>query len=374
MILHLRQTEGGGGGADRVIAGLCGVVDRERFPFHVALLRLKTKDVSPLLREMSERGIPVSEFPGGRVLDLGQLRSLGRFIRDRKVRLLHSHDPKSDLVARLLALFHPGLKTLSTLHGWIGGTRKSDFYVWLDLAALKGFDRVIAVSNRNAEIARRAGVRRVEVVHNGIDTDWWKTDDASDRLCDGGASPLTVGFVGRLSREKGPADFVRLAAAILERRPESRFVVAGSGPEEENMKETTRSLGVEGAFRFCGFVDPGALKILYGEMDVLALTSTTEGLPMNALEASAMRVCVAAFGVGGLPEVVEDGRDGILVEYGDIPSLADRIVGLSSDPKTLRAMTGAAREKVEKRFSLRRAVGRIEEVYAELLSSKRPRS
>ncbi|MBN1867488.1 glycosyltransferase family 4 protein [Candidatus Sumerlaeota bacterium] len=374
MILHLRQTEGGGGGADRVIANVCAAIDKERFPFHVALLRLKTKDVSPLLGEMAERGVPVGEFAGGRLLDLGQLRSLGRLIRDKGIRLLHSHDPKSDVVARLLALFHRRVKTVSTLHGWVGGTRKSDFYVRLDLAVLRSFDKVIAVSNRNAEIARRAGVRRIEIVHNGIDTDWWRTEGERDRFCDGGAAPFTIGFVGRLSREKGPLDFVRLAEAILRRNRDCRFVVAGSGPEEGNAKSLARSLGIESALQFLGFLDPGALRSLYREMDVLALTSATEGLPMNALEASAMRVCVAAFDVGGLPEVVEDERDGILVGQGNVAGLAERIVRLAENPETIRAMGEEARRKIETRFSLRSSIRRIEAVYDKLLGRDPSRS
>ncbi len=362
MILHLRQTFGGGGGADRVIVNTFGHFDTQRFPMHVALLHSKYQDITPILSEMRASNIQCSDIPGTRFFDWAQFNALRQLINEKNIRLIHSHDPKVDVLARLLRLFHPRLKLVSTAHGWIGGTRKSDFYIRLDLMALRSFDRVFAVSKRNADIARAAGVRRVEVIHNGIDTAEWRPEPSA-----GSARPFTIGFVGRLSQEKGALDFVRLAQMLLKQDPQMEFLVAGEGPQSAEMRQLAMDLGVSPRMQFLGLLNQAELKQAYRKMDLLALTSVTEGLPMNILEACAMEIPVAAYAVGGIAEIIEHGQNGYLADYGRMEELAEAILKLAADGEQCRRLGQAARWRVEQQFSIQLMVTRIMSHYAELL-------
>lgn len=364
-ILYLRQAAGRGGGADRVILNTAGRLNPERFRVHLAYLRNRGNNISQILQELSAHGIESTELAGRRLFDLGQFRSLLGLIRERDVRLLHCHDPKSDVYGRLVKFFLPEIKVVSTLHGWIEGSKKSYLYNRLDRWALRKFEAVIAVSQHNAGVASASGIGRIEVMHNAIDTELWKRSNI--QRAGEPSEPFVIGFVGRLSAEKGAIDFVRVARAVLDRDGHCRFTVAGEGPEERGMKEAVGKLGLGEKFRFLGHVEQEELRKLYEGLDVLLLTSLSEGLPMSILEACAMEVCVVAPRVGGIPELITHAINGLLAGPGEIGTLAEHVLTLKSNPHLAQEVRRAAHSIVEEKFSLQANVRRLEELYTRLL-------
>ncbi|HUT24739.1 MAG TPA: glycosyltransferase family 4 protein [Sumerlaeia bacterium] len=368
-VLHLRTSSGPGGGPDKTILTTGGLIDRNQFDYAVAYLRRRGREIAPTLDNARRAGLECREFPGGAFFDPLQMIRLVRFIRSRGVTILHCHDPKSDLYGAALRPLLPSVHLVTTLHGWLPGARKR-FSNRMDLWALRRFDCILAVSRHTEAIARRHGIGNTRVVYNAIDTDEWRPVAEGSvaspvRKKDPGA--ILVGYVGRLRAEKGPLDFVRVAALIRERSPRCEFAVAGDGPQREEMAALAHELGVAEHFHFLGHVGGDALRSLYQSLGVLLSPSLTEGLPNNVLEACAMGVPVVATDVGGVGEIIAHGENGLLAQAGDVATLAEHVLAVASDQETGRRLAAKAREVVEERFSMTARTRQIEEIYAELV-------
>ena len=369
VILHIRTSSYGGGGPDKTILKSVQSYSHKGFELNVAYLRRNDRDITPILERAHAAGKEYYELPGKKFLDLHQLREVRQLIKKLDADILHCHDRKTDFYGILLRRQCPGLVIVSTMHGWITGGRIAWILNLLDRCILRSYDRVIAVSQSTKCKAARFGIRNVKVIYNAIDTKEWHRGSAADvEAIDlpGEPSTFRVGFVGRISWEKGPHLFVRTAAAVLEMEPDIRFVLSGEGPRLNKTRELVQSLGIDYAVDFIGYVFQEQLLALYGQLHVLLMTSITEGLPNCLLEAGAMQVPVVATRVGGVEEIVEDGRSGILVEPGNIKGLADAVVRLKRDPELAKNMGQRARRIIELRFDFERRKLLMEAFYHEV--------
>jgi len=370
-LLCLRHASGGGGGADSVIVDTVGRLDPARFGIKVAYLCGLDDDLSSLLQRLDRAGIGHFRFPGRRVFDAGQFMALAGLVRRERIGVIHTHDPKTDVYGALLGLLFPRLKRICTLHGWIEATKKGSFYAWLDRRAVAGADIVIAVSEHTAAIARKHEIAKVKVARNGIDiADWGPvTADRHARPADERDRPFTIGYVGRLSAEKGTADFVRVARLVLDRKPGCLFMVIGEGPAGPAMQAAVEAHGMTQDFRFAGYLERDELRTAYESMDVLLLTSHTEGLPITVLEAAASGVCVVATRVGGVPELVTHGQNGLLAEAGDAETLSKHVQEVAADPELAERLRSNGRRVVAEEFSIESRVVKIEEIYERMVPS-----
>jgi glycosyltransferase involved in cell wall biosynthesis len=367
-ILFLRHAAAGGGGADSVVLGVAARLDRDRFRPVLGYLRKHGQDASELAAKARRRSLDFVETPGRRWFDPVQFGRLSRLVRERDVRLVHCNDAKTDVYGWLLGFCHPSLRRVTTLHGWASSTRRGSLYNRLDKWAAARFDAVIAVSEHTARIAEAHRIPRVRVIRNGIDAgEWRRSRPVAQRTGTG----LCVGYVGRLSREKRPDCFVEAARRLAQRDRGMRFLVVGDGPERSAMERDAHAAGLDGAIRFLGYLDEPELKAQYEQMDVLMLTSDREGLPISLLEAAAMEVCVVATRVGGVPELVRDGHNGLLAPPNDAAALAEAVASLARDPMLAEGLRRNGRRAVETEFSLQRTVGAVEAVYDEVLSRGR---
>ena len=356
-VLHLRQSSGGGGGADTVLRQLLTAAKSSTvLRCFMAYLHKPHHDVSVLATPLREASVTVHEVPGGAWIDRAQVKALSGLIVSEGIDILHSHDVKSDVLAWWLRRRHPGLKIVATLHGWTAKSLKGRLYERLDRWVLKRFDSVITVSEATRN---RSGLRHAVVIPNAIDTDKWKPEEHAP------GTPFTVGFIGRLSREKNPAAVVEVAAHTRD----LHFRIAGEGPERDAVTARIAETGLRGRVELVGQLAPEDLPAFYASLDAVVSTSRTEGLPMNLLEAGAMALPVVATDVGGVSELIEDGKTGHLCPFGDWACLADRLDALRGHPDTSRGMGREARERAEAHFSLARAVQRVETLYRDLTGS-----
>jgi glycosyltransferase involved in cell wall biosynthesis len=366
-VLYLRQAAGGGGGADTVILNTVSHMDTDRFCVILAYMKKREENIGPVLEKLRGKGIPYFELPGKSIIDLAQLRNICRLIREHNIKILHSHDPKTDLYGYLLGFIFPRLKLVSTIHGWIERRIRSRYYVKIDRFVLKRFDAVIAVSGAIMQIAQTHGISRLHLIRNSINVNKWqpvKRGVSSERQ-----GRFMIGFVGRISREKGPFDYVHIAVNILKKYPDTEFLVAGKGPEEESMKKLLQQTGIASSFYFQGQLDEQQLRELYSKLDLLLLTSYTEGLPITVLEASAMGVPLVATRVGGVCEIIQDGYNGLLADAGDIETLSVLALKVLEDKALADKFKRNGRKKVEEEFSLAASVKEIEGVYERVLSA-----
>lgn len=222
------------------------------------------------------------------------------------------------------------------------------------------------------ETGRRS--RQIAIIHTGIDLPKYVPGQGRVLMrASFGYSPVTlvVGMIARLSEErKGAAYFVEMAAQVARIFPESAFLIIGDGSLRSQLERQATALGVSERMRFEGwrsdFIEALAT------MDVFVMPSLVEGGPMVVLEAMAMGLPVVATRVGMVPEVIEDGRTGFVVEPADAAALVDSVRRLLGDEQLRSRIGNQAREKANHAFSLDVMVGKYLNVFAEA-RSRRPR-
>jgi glycosyltransferase involved in cell wall biosynthesis len=267
---------------------------------------------------------------------------------------------KPDLVGWFAARM-VGAPVVSVSHGWTAATWKVRRYEAMDRCMLRWMDAVVCVSNGQAEKVRQARVpeSKIVVIQNAIGEEAFVEPDGARRaeMLAWFAQPprWLVGAAGRFSPEKGFAACIDAAALVVRARPEAGFVLFGDGPLRADLARRISDHGLQGKFVLAGFRDD--LRMWLPNLDVGVISSFTEGLPVLLLEASAARLPVVATAVGGIPEVIDDGRTGFLVPAGDAKALADRIVELIDHESRRREMGHAASRRVRQDFSFA-AMGR----------------
>jgi glycosyltransferase involved in cell wall biosynthesis len=282
--------------------------------------------------------------------------------------IVHAHGYKADIYAGW-ALGRADVALVATCHNWIDNGMALRLYGWLDRRTLRGFQRIAAVSQAVRARLLASGVRpdRVEIIPNGI---LLPDYSLSEHIADG--SPLTIGLAGRLSPEKGIDIFIQASETVLRHTPSARFLIAGDGPEHDRLQSLIRDLNLHDRVQLLGRCEDMAA--FYASLDMLVISSHTEGLPMALLEGMAYGLPVVATRVGDIPSVLEEEKTGKLVAPGDSSALASAMTELLSDPGRRRAMRVAARERVAAEFSASAMAQRYVRLYRDALASKKERS
>ena len=335
-------------------------------------------------------------------------RELVAALRTAKADVLCCHGYKSNILG-LPAARRLGIPIISVSHGWTGECSRVRLYEAIDRRILRWMDKVVCVSEAQAQKVRVAGVsaNRCAVMHDAVRAERFADPESSyrDRLltmfCESptarlkknvgaecvSAPTIIVGAAGRLSPEKGFSVLIDAArricgteqggltggneehgTAVFGRAhsessgtatPRGRFsaanvgfVLFGDGPLRDSLARQIVDAGLEGRFILAGF--HADLDRYIPHLDLFVQSSFTEGLPNVVLEASAAGVAVVATDVGGTREIIQDGISGRLVPAGDSVAIAERIVETASDDQQRRAMAERGRKRVGDVFSFAR--------------------
>jgi len=284
---------------------------------------------------------------------------------------VHAHDPMAVSVAAMALQMSPG-----TARPLVVASRRVDFHLKQHAFSkwkYRHVDVFIAASQAIADIlaADGIGADRVEVVHDGVNIafiDKQPAVNAHEVFWLPAGAPL-VGNVAALAPHKGQRHLVAAAARVLRDIPDARFLIVGDGELREALERQVRDLGLERRVLLTGF-RPDAIGLIKS-LDVFALSSVTEGLGSVLLEAMASGRAIVGTRAGGIPEVIRDGKTGLLVAPSDETGLAKAIARLLRDP-TLRDRLGAsARTVVEHDFSVDALVRGTQRVYEKHLQGQR---
>lgn len=330
------------------------------------------------LWERAERGgvhmIPLRRFREtiSPLNDLFVLWQLLRLIRRERFTIVHTHTAKAGFIGRTAAWLCRTPVVVHTIHAFSFHPHMSRLrhrvYLTLERLARRATDAFIAVAPRVAleAVERRvAPPGRVTVVPSAVDLDEVPHSiDAPARLDLGVPADVPlIGTVGRLTHQKAPMDFVRMAAIIARSRPEARFVMIGDGPMTDDVRRESDRLGLQ-------IILPGfrtdALKIAAG-FDVFVMPSLYEGLGRSLTEALAAGRPVVASAVNGVLDLVVHGATGLLTPSGDPEAVARSVLWLLDHPAEAEAMGRQGRAVVRDLFDQTEMCRSLDEIYRGLL-------
>lgn len=268
---------------------------------------------------------------------------LGRMIREEAFEVVHAHGYKA--LTHLCAVRWCIPSLVVTYHGATSHTRAVRFYEGIERLLFGCADRVFAVSEAAKSLLEQRSwlASRVVVVPNSVSVRLDRSQDSRPA-----PPPLVLLYMGRLSHEKGPDVLVD---AISELPADSSVVVRilGDGPEREALAIQVQAKGLGDRVAFLGFQLDVVPHI--AQAHALVMPSRTEGLPMALLEAAGAGLPVVASRVGGIPEVVSQGRNGLLVEPNQSSALAAAILSLELDYAGFRARSEASASEIVRAFS-----------------------
>lgn len=274
--------------------------------------------------------------------------------------IVHTHGYRADVVDSGVARA-TGIPTVTTVHGFTGGGWKNRLYERLQRFAFRRFDAVVAVSRplRDALVRDGVPVDRVHLIRNAWDGKGTFMDRTAARQSLGvPADGVRIGWVGRLSREKGPDITLEAFARIDSDR--ITLSMLGDGSEIGRLRARATDLGVADRVTWHGTV-PAAASV-FRAFDVFVLSSRTEGTPMVLFEAMAAGVPIVASAVGGVPDVVSD-AEAILVSPNDPVALAAAVYDALSKPMVAQERVRAGLQRLTNDFSAIPWLERYEELY-----------
>ncbi len=368
----LMARELGQGGSERQLVEIAKALDRSRFAVHVGCFRPEGFRSA----ELASEGIPIVRFPVYSLQSFSAVRGawqLGRYIRRHGIRLVHAFDTPMNCFAVPAAWVFRAPVVISSQRAARGLSSRPEQFV------LRVTDHLVDAIVVNCEAMRRhmvedEGVRaeRLRTCYNGLDTARFRPLPKQRPPALAGAS-LVIGVVCALRPEKGLPTLVEAFAKVVSSGPSDlrsglRLAIVGSGSMLETLQTMSVELGVQDRCHF----EPSTADVTawLRAIDIFVLPSLSEALSNSLMEAMACGCAVVASAVGGNPELVSDGTNGLLFQAGDAADLADRLERLIVD-EDLRTRFGAeSSNRVRQHFSREASVRRMEEIYKELLKSK----
>ena len=351
------------GGAERLAAVVAMKLDPARFE---SVLCASRRTDEPLLdRELEEAGIEVLALDRRSKLDLWAWRPLVSQLRNG-VDIVHAHMFGSNVWGTVLGRLSGVPVVVAHEHTWSFEGRPLRRFLDRELVG-RWADVFVAVSGEDRrKMIEVEGVdpRKIRLIPNGIPAAG--NGGGGDVRTELGIKPgaPVIGVVCELRAQKALDVLFEAAALIRAEHPALKVLVAGDGPERERLEHISRELGLGETVLFLGIRRD--VPALLAALDVAVLSSDYEGSPLSVMEYMAAGKPVVSTRVGGVPELVEDGVHGLLVEPRDPTALAEAVARLLRDPDEASQMGARGRERQQREFSLDAMVGRIEDLYEEL--------
>lgn len=356
-VLQLLAT-GGTGGAQESYTGLLLRLDRTRYD-----VRAVSLSSGAAVRRLRRLGIGVEVVPDED--DDAAVEALTEYLVREEIDLLHAHMYRAEVAGTLAAIAGGTPVVVATVHS--SRVRRAEDVQ--RLARLTPHMSHLIVPSRSiaAKVRQEGrGGAPFSIVPNGIDLDRFTVDHRGEAFRAGlgiARDAVLIGVVARLAPEKGVVHLLDAMPAVIAAAPTCWLVVVGDGPCADGLRAHAAALPypARDRVRFVGRRDD--VSAITSELDVAVLPSLREAQGISLVEAMARGRPVVASRVGGIPEVVTDGENGLLVPPADPRALSDALVRLAQSRRLRRRLGSAGRQTVEARFSLDAMVRRVEEIY-----------
>lgn len=360
------------GGTENVVTQLIERFDRERIRPVLCCLY----DPGVLGERLIKTGVPVHHGLAKHRWDFGLPFRLFRLLRREKVDVLFViNQPLTQFWGVWCGLLAGVPVRIAAIRS-TGKINRIHRRIFINQLTFPWVTRVTALSQTHRDYLvekERIDARKIEIIPNGVDLARFKYHEApqieraSFRIPE--RAPV-VGIVAMLRPEKGHDTFLKAACEVLKQVRETHFLIVGEGPERPRLEELTKELGIESQVHFLGARQdvPELLRLF--DVAVLSSRPVVETLSNAVLEYMAASKPVVATRVGSLPEQIEEGKTGFLVEPGNEEQMAKRIVTLLQDPSLASRMGEAGREKVRRQYTIEQMVHQTEDLFDRLLNHR----
>jgi glycosyltransferase involved in cell wall biosynthesis len=312
--------------------------------------------------------------------DLVSLAKLVALVRREKPDVVHTHMAKAGTIGRLAALVCRVPLIVHTYHGHVFhgyfSPLKTRVFITIERALGLATNRIIVLGDGQRDEIASYGVAprdKLVPIRLGLDLQPFLSaerhrGELRAELGIDASTPL-IGIVARLVPIKAHEHFFDAAALVHRERPNARFLVLGDGERRAELEALARSLGLQPVVHFMGWRHD--LTRVYGDLDLVVLSSLNEGSPVSLIEALASARPVVATAVGGVPEVVVDRQTGILVPPARPEALAQAMLEVLGDPAQAESMGKAGRRHVYPRYDSSRLIDDIRNLYVHELTARR---
>ncbi len=346
-VLHVIHS-GGFYGAERMLADHCLALS--------ATLDSRVVFISPpqaLLERFSAMGIACEA--------VGSLAELVRIV-ERYAQVVNAHNFRAQLYAWRAAR-QCRRPLVFTQHGFTPRNLKQRLYMYSSILLCKTpvVSHVVCVAGSIVRQHEKLHVpeRKLSLIANGLPVGRTQPRQTFQPL---------IGFVGRLSREKGPDLFLQAVIPLLRQRPEARAVMLGDGPMRDGLQMEIDRQGLAGRITLAGYQE--GMDAWLSRLSVLVISSRTEGTPMILLESMRAAVPVVAFAVGGIPDVMRHEQEGLLAAAEDCAALGRNIGRLLDEPRLADTLCRQARLRQQEQFSLHNTIRHWQALYTRLLGGQ----
>ena len=341
-ILHLITSLNIGGTEKFLLTVLENL--KEKCDFSVGYL----KERGQIADEIEKLGIPVIKF---------NFFSLIKYLKEKKIQIIHTHLYRANILGRVagrIAGTPVIISSQRSIDGW-----KKFYHIWLDKITSHYCNLIIANSYaaKNILITReKIPSQKIVVVYNGA-----LSQPLTANRQPLTASFFTVAYIGRLHKEKGVYLIPEIAKIVYEKNNKIKFFIYGDGPERQSLELRIKNLELENSVKFPGWQTN--LKDVYDSIDILLLPSEEESFPQAALESMSYGVPVIASDVGGISEVVEHQKTGLLIKSKSPESFADTILSISQDHYCYHHFSENSKTKATE-FSVEKMINAIDKIYS----------
>jgi glycosyltransferase involved in cell wall biosynthesis len=369
-------THFGVGGTERQFVYALRGLDRSRFDVRVGCLRR----IGPFMEDVQALKVPISDYPTMSMYSCQTVSRQLAFVRDIRregIQIVHAYGFYPNLFAILPAALGTNCVTIASVRDMGVFSDRHKMKSITQAMACRFADCITANSNAVREWLTKQGLGRydIRVIPNGIAIPP-KSDSGTgfpirSELKIDPKAPV-IGVVGRLVRTKGLEFFLESAAALAPRFPSARFLIVGDAcvePEyRTELENRAAALNIAGRVIFTG--QRTDVSRIMREIDISVLPSLSESFSNSLLESMAHGLPIVATRVGGNPEVIDDGLNGILIPARDSAALTRATLTLLESPELARRLGESAREKVGREYSLERLLRRTEDLYVSLLERR----
>jgi glycosyltransferase involved in cell wall biosynthesis len=365
-----------GGGAERVAMQIAMGLDQSRFDSMFCASRywpgLELDRVQDAERRMDEAGVRYFGLGRRGGVDLYRWLGLRGILRRERIDVLHAHMFGSNAWGTVIGRLARVPVIIAHEHTWSFEGKPLRRFVDREVIG-RGSSVFVAVSRDDErKMIAIEGVEPSKILHvpNGIAAPPPPTGaDVRSELGIPAGAPV-IGTVSVLRPQKALDLFIRSSATLLRENPDLRVLLAGDGPLRGELTELVQSLGVQDRLLLLGY--RADVPDILAALDVAVSSSAFEGSPLAVMEFMESARPIVATRVGGVPDLIEDGVHGLLVDAGDEAGLAAAIRRMLADPEAARRMGEAARERRRTEFTVEVMVRRFEALYERLAAGEGP--